>query len=192
MSKKRKKEMLNKFDRDIKLISDEFVGELLNAENLKKLKWEVAKVVHTCSDMEETIDVNVVGYSNEPEVIHVNFSFNDWPALKLKRMQNAYVKLTELSLDELNKIIKAQPPYCPITGLKRCDDYVFDEGVVYLPTPAYNAYTLPEYDEDEQAFYRWNIDMDDGWRRVYEYVCDLSDLKDRNDYNDIKAFYGID
>lgn len=33
--------------------------------------------------------------------------------------------------------------------------------------------------------------MDDDFRREYETVCELDDLRDREDFEEIKKFYGI-
>jgi len=33
--------------------------------------------------------------------------------------------------------------------------------------------------------------MDDGFRREYETVCELDELRDREDFEEIKRFYGI-
>lgn len=83
------------------------------------------------------------------------------------------------------------PDICPITGLHKCESYTFDEGEVYLSNPAYDAYTLPEYDRETLSFNRVRIDMDDDFTRWDECVCDLIDLLDREDFEEIKAFYGI-
>jgi hypothetical protein len=89
------------------------------------------------------------------------------------------------------KIIDNAPDQCPITGLEKCTSYDFDEGVVYVSQSAYDAYTLPEYDRDDLDFYRVRIDMDDDFMRHNEHLCDLSELLDREDFEEIKNFYAI-
>jgi hypothetical protein len=107
------------------------------------------------------------------------------------RIAYGAIKEDELSLEEIQKMISAAPEFCPITGLERCDSYVFDEGVVYLPYPAYDAYTLPEYDPDSMCFTRVKIDMDDNFRRENEIVCELWEIVNHPDIEKIKEFYHI-
>ena len=68
--------------------------------------------------------------------------------------------LKEISSEEMKLMINNAPKECLITGLRRCDSYVFDEGVVYLSEPAYDGYTLPEYVSEDKAFYRTKMDDD--------------------------------
>lgn len=93
--------------------------------------------------------------------------------------------------NDIKATIEAAPERCPITGLRRCNSYMFEEGPVYLTEPAYDAYTLPEYDPDNKSFSRVKIDMDNDFMRVDEWLCDLDDLRERPDFEDIKRFYGI-
>jgi hypothetical protein len=83
------------------------------------------------------------------------------------------------------------PDICPITGLHKCESYTFDEGEVYLSNPAYDAYTLPTYDREDLSFSRVRIDMDNDFIRYDEHLCDLVDLIDRKDFEQIKEFYAI-
>ena len=99
--------------------------------------------------------------------------------------------LENMSGTEMKKIIEEAPKKEPITGFVRCDSYMFHEGVVYLPNPAYDAYTLPTYDEEDESFNWTRIDMDDDFRREDEILCYLDDLKEREDFEEIKKFYGI-
>jgi hypothetical protein len=48
----------------------------------------------------------------------------------------------KLPREEMLKLIKEAPSYCPITGLEKCDSYIIDGNVVYVTNPAYTAYTL--------------------------------------------------
>jgi hypothetical protein len=48
---------------------------------------------------------------------------------------------------------------------------------------------LPTYDEETEEFSRVKIDMDYDFRREYETVCELDDLRDREDFEEIKKFY---
>jgi hypothetical protein len=91
---------------------------------------------------------------------------------------------------DIKEIIEKSPERCPITGLRRCDLYTIADNVVYLTDPAYYAYTLPSYDEEEKTFYRTKYDLDDGITYV-EHLCDLNDLRNREDFKQIKDFYGI-
>ncbi|MBU5331695.1 hypothetical protein KQI61_05755 [Anaerocolumna aminovalerica] len=93
--------------------------------------------------------------------------------------------------EEMQKMINEVPEECLITGLRRCDSYIFDEGIVYLPEPAYDAYTLPEYDRKNKAFYRTKIDMDDDFRREIEHLCDLNELAAHPRLNEILDYYKI-
>ena len=96
-----------------------------------------------------------------------------------------------MDVKSMQGIINAAPDKCPITGLDKCTSYIFDEGVVYLSHPAYDAYTLPEYNRDDLSFSRSRIDMDDDFTRYNEYLCDLVDLLKRKDFDNIRAFYSI-
>lgn len=93
--------------------------------------------------------------------------------------------------EKVKEIIEAAPKICPITGLERCDSYIIDGQAVYVTNPAYDAYTLPEYDAEEEVFYRKKYDMDDDNREYFEFLCDLEDLVERPDYENIKRFYDI-
>lgn len=102
-----------------------------------------------------------------------------------------YVNFKELSEEEAKKRVEEAPDYCPITGLIKIESYYFDEGVVYGYPRSYDAYTLPTYDEENEEFIRVKIDMDNDFCRDYEVVCSLEDIKDREDFEEIKKFYGI-
>lgn len=96
-----------------------------------------------------------------------------------------------LENERIQKMLNEAPDLCPITGLQKIESYVFDEGVVYGIAYPYNAYTLPVYNEEEQTFYRIKIDMDNDFQRTDEFLCSLDDLKGREDFEEIKKFYGI-
>lgn len=98
----------------------------------------------------------------------------------------------KLETEKIKNMIDEAPEHCPITGLSRCDSYIIDGNVVYLTEPAYDAYTLPVYDTEEQCFYRTKYDMDDDCRAEYEYLCHIDDLKNRDDFEEIKRFYVLD
>lgn len=87
--------------------------------------------------------------------------------------------------------VREAPDVWPITGLLKIESYWFDEGVVYGYPKLYDAYTLPTYDEETEEFSRVKIDMDYDFRREYETVCELDDLRDREDFEEIKKFYWI-
>lgn len=99
--------------------------------------------------------------------------------------------LEKMSSEEIKAVIEAAPEVEPITGMRRCDSYMFEEGPVYLPTPAYDAYTLPVYDPEWEEFNWTKIDMDNGFTREDQVLCTLDDLRDRPDFEDIKKFYGV-
>lgn len=116
----------------------------------------------------------------------------DKKALDIYRYMNfSELSLEEIANEEISKRIEEAPEHCPITGLKKIKSYCFGEGVVYSYEGAYDAFTLPYYDETGEAFYRVKIDMDDDFRRQDEYVCDLKDLREREDFEEIKKLYGI-
>lgn len=102
-----------------------------------------------------------------------------------------FINFEDLSEEEAKTRLNEAPECCPITGLFKIKSYYFDEGVVYgYPRPS-NAYTLPVYDAETQEFKRVKIDMDNDFCRDYEFVCSLEDLKDRENFEEIKKFYGI-
>ncbi|MGN2369877.1 hypothetical protein ACTFJW_07405 [Clostridium cagae] len=102
-----------------------------------------------------------------------------------------YINLSQLSEEEAKKRVVEAPDVFPITGLLKIESYYFDEGVVYGTQYPYDAYTLPTYNENDKCFYRVKIDMDDDFRGEYELVCELEELEDREDFEEIKKFYGI-
>lgn len=97
----------------------------------------------------------------------------------------------EQSMNAVQKMIDEAPDYCPITRLEKCRSFVFDEGAVYVPTPAYDAYTLPQYDPETQSFSRTKIDMDDNDRRETEWLCELHELEGHHNLVEILNFYNI-
>lgn len=97
----------------------------------------------------------------------------------------------EVSAEEMKKILENAPPYCLITGMKKCESYLIDGNVVYLPTPAYDAYTLPEYDEQEMAFYHTKYDMDNDFISENQHLCELAELENHSNITEIKSFYKI-
>lgn len=99
--------------------------------------------------------------------------------------------LMSKTIEELRKMVKRSPDRCPITGLLKCESYTIGDNVVYLTRPAYDAYTLPEYNPEEKTFYRTHYDMDDDNREEIEFLCELDDLRDRPDFQQIKEYYGI-
>lgn len=99
--------------------------------------------------------------------------------------------MTTFEVIDIKKMVEDAPDFCPITGLKKITAYAFDEGVVYGADMPHDAYTLPTYDPKEKAFYRTRIDMDDEFRRHHEIICELEELRGRDDFEDIKRFYGI-
>ena len=100
-------------------------------------------------------------------------------------------KSLEVSVEEMKALLDNAPTHCLITGLKKCESYMIDGNVVYLPKPAYDAYTLPQYDADERAFYRTRYDMDNNFLEEVEHVCDLEDLENSPNIEKIRAFYKI-
>jgi hypothetical protein len=99
--------------------------------------------------------------------------------------------MSEMKSEDVKGIIDAAPDKCPITGMRKCESYIIDGNVVYLPEPAYDAYTLPEYNPEAKEFHRTHYDMDDDNREDFEYLCELDDLRERKDFEQIKAFYKI-
>ena len=98
---------------------------------------------------------------------------------------------SKLSQEQIKKIISEAPDYCPITKMPKCESYCFDEGAVYLPTPAYDAFSIPEYNHEDRSFDRVRIDMDDDFKRYDEHLCDLYELLERPDLQEIIDFYKI-
>lgn len=96
-----------------------------------------------------------------------------------------------LTREQLLRKIKDAPDRCLITGFYKCEYYTIGDNVVYLPNPAYDAFTLPEYIPEEKAFYWTRYDMDDDFREEHEFLCCLNDLEERANFEDIKKFYNI-
>lgn len=105
--------------------------------------------------------------------------------------ETKWYDLDKMSNEEMKAVIQAAPEVEPITGFRRCDSYMFNEGPVYLTEPAYDAYTVPVYDPEWKEFNWTRIDMDDDFRRENETLCSLDDLKERDDFEKIKQFYGV-
>lgn len=78
---------------------------------------------------------------------------------------------------EYKELIKTVPQEHPFVRASICDKYYFNDEATYITTPAYDAYTLPAYNEDDRIFEWIHIDMDDDNRFDFEY-SDLSDLVD--------------
>jgi hypothetical protein len=97
----------------------------------------------------------------------------------------------ELTVENVKKMIDEAPEICPITGLEKCENYVIDGNVVYLAYPPYDAYSLPTYNKEKQAFYRTKYDMDDNHREYVEFLCDLEDLEEHPNLAEIMEFYNI-
>lgn len=105
--------------------------------------------------------------------------------------ETKWYEIDKMTGEEMKKIIESVPEIEPITGLARCDTYMFNEGPVYLTNPAYDAYTVPVYDPEWQEFNWVKIDMDDDFRREDETLCTLDDLREREDFEYIKEVYGV-
>lgn len=69
--------------------------------------------------------------------------------------------------------------------------YTIDGNVVYLPTPAYDAYTLPIYSEEGKSFYYTKYDMDNDFIEEEIHLCNLDDLENHSNLAEIKKFYNI-
>lgn len=95
---------------------------------------------------------------------------------------------------EIKKELEAAPDKCLITGLEKCESYTIDGNVVYLPRPAYDAYTLPEYIAEEREFHQIKYDMDNDFVETENgTLCTLDELIADNHPNleEIKRFYNI-
>lgn len=93
--------------------------------------------------------------------------------------------------EAIKKMIDEAPDRCPITGLVKIEAYVFDEGVVYGTYTPNDAYTLAEYEGSVMEFSHTKIDMDDEFTREHMTICELFELVNRDDFNEIVAFYNI-
>lgn len=96
-----------------------------------------------------------------------------------------------MSSEETKKMIEDAPDYCLITGMYKCENYTIGGNVVYLPSPAYDAYTFPVYDDEEKSFYHTKYDMDNDCMEENMHLCDLEDLENHSKVEEIKSFYGI-
>ena len=102
-----------------------------------------------------------------------------------------WYEIDKMTGEEMKKIIQSVPEVEPITGLKRCDDYMFNEGPVYVTEPAYDAYTVPVYDPDWKEFNWVKIDMDDDFRRE-DSCIDLEELLANGwTIDELEKIYGI-
>lgn len=96
-----------------------------------------------------------------------------------------------MSPEETKKKIEEAPDKCPITGMYKCESYTLDGNVVYLPIPAYDAYTYPIYDAEEKSFFHTKYDMDNDCMEENMHLCDLEDLENHPDITKIKQIYSI-
>lgn len=97
----------------------------------------------------------------------------------------------ELNTEDAKKLINNAPEMCLITGMYKCESYTIGNDVVYLPSPAYDAYTYPMYDEDEEAFSHTKYDMDNDFMEENMHLCDLEDLENHPRLEEIKKYYNI-
>ena len=88
---------------------------------------------------------------------------------------NRFRNLKNKSEEEIKILLDEAPDKCPLLGLDKCTEYYFDEGIVYVTSPAYDAYTIPEWIENSSEFIYTKIDMDDDFRREDFYI-DLDSL----------------
>lgn len=79
------------------------------------------------------------------------------------------------SEEQCERLIKEAPEICPILGAIKCESYYFEEGVVYVSNPAYYAFTIPKYEEENKIFTYVSIDMDDEFSREDIFI-ELEDL----------------
>lgn len=96
--------------------------------------------------------------------------------------------------EEMKVALAAAPDKCLITGLEKCESYMIAGNVVYLPRPAYDAYTLPEYIAKEREFHQIKYDMDNDFVETENgTLCTLDELIAGNHPNleEIKKFYNI-
>lgn len=91
--------------------------------------------------------------------------------MKYERFRN----LEGLSYEEAFKRVKEAPNKCPILGWEKCDLYYFSEGVVYLSNPAFYAFTIPEWDEEDRSFSYYRIDMDNDFS-IEEFTIELDEI----------------
>jgi hypothetical protein len=106
---------------------------------------------------------------------------------KFDRFRN----LDDIKEKEIEQLIKEAPDICPILGFCKCDSYYFDEGIVYLSNPAYNAYSIPEWNKDERTFDFVDIDMDDEFRRT-DVSIELDELLEEGwTIEELEKLYGI-
>ena len=89
------------------------------------------------------------------------------------------------------KVLPEYPEIAPITNCKKCTSYWFDIGIVYLTEPAYDAYTLSEYDYEDKCFYLTKIHMEDDCRKDDEMVADLENVIQFDNWDYIRKFYEI-
>lgn len=117
------------------------------------------------------------------------------PDLKFDKLKEL-VEMANFGEEKYNcskiaKMIDDAPDECLITGLNKCESYIIGGNVVYLTNPAYDAYTLPDYDRDSLSFLRIKYDMDDDFREENEHLCDLSEILSLENFEKIKEFYKI-
>lgn len=85
-----------------------------------------------------------------------------------------------LSLEEK---MKTAPEEHPLEYATLCRIYAYDDKPTYVTTPAYDAFTYPEYDKDRMAFVYRHYDME---AETMDHISrDLIDLIDGFD-GDIK------
>jgi hypothetical protein len=92
---------------------------------------------------------------------------------------------------DTKKLIEDAPDKCPITGMYKCVSYTIGGNVVYLPKPAYDAYTYPIYSEEDKAFYHTKYDMDNDCMEENLHLCDLQDIETHSNIAEIKRIFNI-
>lgn len=159
--------------------------------------------IHGCKDEEQkqfykgilqwlNESINKFGFETVDEVEQFWIDSCDGMFLTIEEGDyEAIVDIKETEKNKIEKIIEDAPDKCPITGLKKCKSYIFDDSAVYLSDPAYYAFTLPIYDAETGEFLRTRYDLDDDFRQEDEYLCHIDDLRGREDFEEIRRFYNI-
>ena len=89
------------------------------------------------------------------------------------------------------EVLPEYPDIDPITGCYKCSSYYFEEGIVYVTDPAYDAYILTRYNSDEKDFWSLKFDMDNDTKEGPTIITTLEEVKKWDNWKYIKEFYDI-
>ncbi len=67
-----------------------------------------------------------------------------------------------------------------------------ENGKKWFGGEEYYAFSYPIYDKEDKCFYHEVWDLDDNSKDELAFFCDLEELQDREDYEEIKKLFDIE